>query len=670
MKMKRVLLYLILVLVGCKQRPMIADFKMFTNIDTALFTNDTLVMPMDLENVVDSGILIPSRNQCENGFFKFSFSIKNLGKSYYYKIYYRNNSYKIEEKIASTNYEASMNNFYGSWENIGGYKYIEYKGQEEDYLSINDSFRIAGNPRNEQKYFGKDPKDFIVNNDNIQKVIQSITNTKPWFDAVKLKAKNEGTPLKDQLYKDAIWVLNDMKNQTGTINNRWKRNPRTGMYEFLLVIVEAKHFEKLPENVRDMFTMKDNIFVDPFEFFKFKDSLKLAGVHLQKFDKFLKTTAVFNPGNGVFIDPTKQKTDKIDTSFYSNLCGNREAINRKAHFSQYFHTINKGYQLKNLPVVADVVDDSYTIDMFNENKTKLDGKRRLDYPANSDCPCKTVIPNKEENSITMINPGNLNPKDAKKQHVGICTRTGLTYGKYIAKIKFQEMLNSTNVWNGLTNAYWLVYQDNAPWNNRGDCKGEGYLNKDAVSTETAKRTPTTNYSEIDIEIVKDTKYWPKSSYGNKRTYQTEDGTKNGEIMVSCTNWDMGCKTPKKFDIGVFDVQYQDSKYMFHRWDWWYSAVTWKHAENDDELFKNDYYYYEIDWFPDRIVWKIGSELNKMRTIGALTNEYSQIPDNQMIAVITQEFHYAEWWPTMPFSQNDVPYPKNDLKGKVLGIWVE
>ena len=56
------------------------------------------------------------------------------------------------------------------------------------------------------------------------------------------------------------------------------------------------------------------------------------------------------------------------------------------------------------------------------------------------------------------------------------TRVGFTYGKFRGKIKFPVMLNEENIWNGLTYAFWLIYQDNHAWNNRRATEG-GYIDK-------------------------------------------------------------------------------------------------------------------------------------------------------------------------------------------------
>ncbi len=54
----------------------------------------------------------------------------------------------------------------------------------------------------------------------------------------------------------------------------------------------------------------------------------------------------------------------------------------------------------------------------------------------------------------------------------------------------------------------------------------------------------------------------------------------------------------------------------------------------------------------------------------MDNTVSAIPNNQMIAMVTQEWHHQDWWPLSPFKQNQLPFPKKDIIGKILEIEVE
>ena len=108
----------------------------------------------------------------------------------------------------------------------------------------------------------------------------------------------------------------------------------------------------------------------------------------------------------------------------------------------------------------------------------------------------------------------------------------------------------------------------------------------------------------------------------------------------------------------------------HRWDSWYQALTIKTAENDDDLFKKPFYWYEIEWTPNYIIWRIGPDKQHLRVVGYMDNTVTAVPDNQMILVVSQEFHDSQWWVPAPYDQRNIPYPKNPLTGKILAVEIE
>ncbi|MFZ4613119.1 MAG: hypothetical protein ACOYNH_05500, partial [Bacteroidia bacterium] len=79
---------------------------------------------------------------------------------------------------------------------------------------------------------------------------------------------------------------------------------------------------------------------------------------------------------------------------------------------------------------------------------------------------------------------------------------------------------------------------------------------------------------------------------------------------------------------------------------------------------------QIEWKPGEIIWRIGPDKNKLKEIGYMNDNYSSIPNNQMVLLVTQEYHQSSWWPPIPFKQEFIPYPKNDIIGKVFSVEVE
>ena len=54
----------------------------------------------------------------------------------------------------------------------------------------------------------------------------------------------------------------------------------------------------------------------------------------------------------------------------------------------------------------------------------------------------------------------------------------------------------------------------------------------------------------------------------------------------------------------------------------------------------------------------------------MDNNITSILNNPMIAVIRQEHHLSEWWPPIPFKQEYIPFPKNDIVVKLYELTIE
>jgi hypothetical protein len=382
----------------------------------------------------------------------------------------------------------------------------------------------------------------------------------------------------------------------------------------------------------------------------------------------LKTYAKLNLNTGIYVDLLKYKKSGVDRSDFNLNCGNSEQLFHEAHFEQLFHHIDHNFRLKNIPLISDVVEENYSQKEYNENKLKFkDSERINDFVHITDCPCKTVKSDTSSNILTIKNPGN--SKSFRKENVGVYSRMGFTYGKYIAKIKFPAIINKDNVWNGLTCAYWLIYQEgNGDWNNRSVCENTGYIPKSEVG-ETNVRVKTSAYSEIDFEILKCSKYWPENYYKGLMIAPKDNPVVDNDIVVTCTNWDLACPDPENYNIYAKKFKHDKQEYVAFRWDEWYKALTIKTSVNHDSIFARPYYY-EIEWAPESITWRIGKTRDNMRVVGYMDKTITKIPDNQMVVVFSQEFHYASWWPEAPFSQDDIPFPKNDISCQILDLQIE
>ncbi|MBA2610326.1 MAG: hypothetical protein H0U95_00040 [Bacteroidetes bacterium] len=652
---------------NCKRNSFeVEKFNPLSNYNTKK-NDSTFLITTDLSNSVLYGIEIPTVKQLPNGKFTFEFSIKNNGapQQFFYKLYYQNESYKWENGDS-----LDTENFYGSWDVVE----MEYKSTPiiEKELAVKDSFRIIGNPRDEKLYYGADPEKTFMNDSLLKGFIKKVNSESDWVESIKQKAIGNKISIEEQTYLEALWSIDNSFQTDSVYNNRYKRNPRMGNYKFLLVVCDGVGLSKIPDDVKSIGKKNEKgNFTNPFTYFLMNEGKNLEGTKVMLAKQQLAVSSSLDLGSGLYVDKLKINSSKINTSAFKPNCNTSETLRRTAHFSQYFHHINKTIEFVNVKEIRDVIAENFTREQYADLISSYGKSKNFihTYSSVTDCPCKTVTSDNDSKAITIFNPANA-PNEFKKEHVGVISRIGFTYGKWCAKIKFPKIMSKDNVWNGLTTAFWLIFQADSKWNMRRICKSDvGYIPKQFPDDEGSVKEarPQVTYSEIDFEILKESKYWTKSAYNNGDNYPKEDASKNNDLTICCTNWDMGCQQPKNYVIGAKKINVDGKEIEFCRWNYFNKLVTSKVSAPHEEVFNDDFYYFEIDWQPQRIIWRIGKDKNNLKEICSMNNEMTSIPNNQMLMVMSQEFHYQEWWPTAPFQQNYTPFPKNDLVGKLLEV---
>jgi hypothetical protein len=619
---------------------------------------------LDYSNAIDSGFVIPSVNQTTNGLFKFSFKVKNTTSSplhYYYKIIYRNESYKFNEVLddSKTYNRLAAENFYGSWENNDSVKTVLIDPSKNEIIV--DSFRIVGNPRNEKKYFGASI--LAPREKEVKDLAEYIRKDNQWFESIKLKAKKEKRSVEQQLLLDARYQL--MHNPHNENNQRFLCNPRTGDYSFYLLVYNDKSKTNVPAYLKHL-ESPDSIYIDPVYYLA---TSPVKGIKMLKFRETLHVKAKPDCGAGIYIDKS-DFPDSVTKKFYNPNCNSSEDLYHSAAFKQFVHKLPEGLVSPNIPVAADLQSADITMNDYKNYLSKYKPSDMLQKTnVATQCPCETVVSDKDKKEITMKTPG-IRRNLKVKENTGVMSRSGFTYGTYTFKVKMPELLNKNNLWNGLTNALWLVNQKNETWNQRRPCAGKGYIPKEEPGIENWRREKIVQYTEIDFEIRKAHPYWPKTSYSPEYPRPTTSEDNPGKIMVTCTNWDLACDDPPLFNSGAHSITHNGVEHVIHRWTHWYQALTSKYEADDDELFAGDYYYFQIEWKPQSITWRIGPEKNNLREAGYMDDSVSSIPNNQMLFVFTQEYHISEWWPESPQLQEYIPFPAKDIIGKILEVEID
>ncbi len=578
---------------------------------------------LDYTEAIDSGFTIPSARQVEGGRFTFSFQVadpEGRGRAFRYKLYYRNESYQMQDSLP----DGRMNplaeeNFYGSWESASEGFRTTAPTVGMDPLLVKDSFRIIGDPREEERFM------------------------------VDGKRK------------------------------RWARNPRVGSYAFLLVVVpgDAYATAAIPDAVARIGERQDGHFIDPFWYFLKGPGSHMPNVQVLRAQERLKVRARPPLGAGIYVE----EQEGLSTEAFSSSCGRSEELRKQAPFQQFIHYVDASTRFSNIPLIADVLGNAYTPDDHDFNRTFFPENRMVSLcPMTTKLPCETVRSDPENNTIEIHNPAST-PDRLRKENVGVRSRHGLLYGKYSVKCKLTPLLNDSDMWNGLTNAIWLIYQG-APGNYRRICTKDGYMENYWGGAQD-KRVPQVAYAEIDFEILKTPLYCPDATFpplapqqiampGRRANWQqpADRGIPKGMITVACTNWDMACHQPVKFAAGCNDIAHNGQAFSSHRWDDSYRALTQKRFEPDAELFRGDHYWFQIDWRPDEIIWRIGPELDQLREVGYMDSTVTSISNVQMLLIVTQEFHNTKWWPGSPYQQGYIPFAAKDYKGVIQDVIIE
>ncbi len=440
----------------------------------------------------------------------------------------------------------------------------------------------------------------------------------------------------------------------------WGRDPRVGLYSMLLVAIPESAFGgAIPEAARDIRKKEDGHFVEPYWFWLHGPGADLQGAIVKKMPDVFVLRSVADPARGIA------------------QCGSTSA-----DLEQFFNHIDPASRFNNIPVVADVLGNGFTPRDHDSAMcfTPTD-KWASTLPGIAAEPCKTVRYDSVQHALEIRNPSCADGL-LRKENVGICTRKRYTYGRFRVHARLSPLLNDSDLWNGLTNAIWLIGSDERTGQRRSCAGGYRPYGSD---TSSGYRVPYSGYAEIDFEIMKGMPLCPERSFPPIYPQQVTDRNdprswlrvlplevqqQRGKVAVACTNWDLACPDPPAFAIGCSDVSMGNRNFSAHRWDRDYRAVTEKSMEPDDELFGPEGYWFEIDWRPEEIIWRIGPSLEKLRVVGYMNSTMTSIPNVPMQLVVTQEFHNTDWWPGSPYAQGGIPFPQNDLVGRVFEVRVE
>jgi hypothetical protein len=435
------------------------------------------------------------------------------------------------------------------------------------------------------------------------------------------------------------------------------RDPRVGAYSLLVVALPEDEFLKhpLPAAIRDIRVREGDHFIDPYWYWLYGPGSRMAGVSTLLRKDVVRLRAAPDPAHGIHGDDTA------------------------AAFQHFRPHIDPASRFNNVPIAADVLGHEYGPRQHDSAWVFTPADKWIPtVPSACEAPCTSTRLNAHMKALEFRNRAGENG-GFRKENAGISTRRSFTYGRFLVHAQLSPLLNDSDMWNGLTNAIWLI-GSNLEYGQRRACTG-GY--RPYIEGLTSKPRETySSYAEIDFEIMKGMPLCPERAFPPiypqpvaapnawRRVMPAEVVAQRGNVAVACTNWDLACPDPPQFAIGCQDVLYNGQAFAAHRWDRDYRAVTEKSMEPDDALFGPNGYWFEITWRPDEIIWRVGPSPDELRVVGYMNSSMTSVPNTPMSLVVSQEFHNTRWWPGSPYEQGCVPFPSKDLVGRVFEVRVE
>ena len=445
---------------------------------------------LDYDDAFD-GFMLPSPKQSPDGFIA-NISLINPEKKeveYFLALFFQNESYKFNEVLENgEEHPFCTENFYGcpTEGNTCFHSSGNIPAGQDKNISI--PYRILGNPRNEAIYF------------------------------------------------------------SDSINERWKRNPRPGIYSMMLVVLPSASIHELPAWVKNKsFADSAGHLHNPYYYFLYGAGSKITGISVIMQDSLMHLKASVPLAKGTYYND-RLITDYTPPADMAKQC----ACDNDAAIEVFLHHIDTSVWMDNIPLTYDVVGDNYNQSQYFWNRAFYSREERIRLlPSVTDDPCRSAYYDSVNRRMTIVNPASTYGH-WKKQNAGIITRHGFSYGTYTVKCKLSRLLSDDGVWNGLTNAVWLITQSGEEWNFVRTCNTEGYMSSYGGG-DADTRVTQVGYSEIDFEILKTVPYCPSYSFPPIYAYhradplefnswmgQMPEAVENDRqnICVACTNWDM------------------------------------------------------------------------------------------------------------------------------------
>ena len=161
-------------------------------------------------------------------------------------------------------------------------------------------------------------------------------------------------PITTRKVKDQLRIVGNPRDEAIYEGDRWKRNPRVGNYQFMLVVCDEEGLAEIPDYVQHIgATDAEGRWVNPFGWFETHPS---KHIKICSSKRLLKARVVLDARYGIYVNDSEADSSK-DCD-----CGNSQNLYEHALYEQVYSHASQQFTLRNIPVIKDVVgDDPYTL---------------------------------------------------------------------------------------------------------------------------------------------------------------------------------------------------------------------------------------------------------------------------------------------------------------------
>ena len=598
-----------------------------------------------------------------NGFFHFSFELTSVPAGVTelsYIIFYQNKTYSFPNSNPR-----NSENFYGAWgwdeDDRPGLRTVSVTSPGTQV--VNDYFRIRGNPRNEDRYCNSCLDCVGVG------CLSCVNDCGGWVDN-----------------NYSSFSSGDGKRQ------RWKRLPRMGEYEFLLIVTlySEGNFPGQTYLINPSGLDSNGDLKSPFHW---KDIL------INSEDILLENTAVVEPANTITV-----KTDIHEVAMEAPIEPN--ADEPRSPFRRSGGNSGATSELrKKIPLQRDI--DTWTQLDYNWHTHFFHEEDLIDVIYNVDSNQDNENVEALDSSIFLRIPpaDNCMESPVKLEYASLQLRHGMTYGKYTIEMQFPKIYNPNGISRLIGSTFWFTQFQEEPAM-RYFCNSLGKHIDFDFNIEATPSAPEpygsyygdpSLYPELVQFLPSETKQFNIADWNTYTDLLPLEERDKIEILMSysddgCGDVDLDPIGGESFlldvvppENGFLDLQQIrlgvagegnngfKTNYVYNRNIPGEENTIIDAEIDDDDIFRDDpreSYFYQFEWTVDGIYFRMGPSLGDLVLVSYITDEYMTIPNVPLTMLIDLRYWSRGAVPWYRHGSQFIPFHTRPISGRLKRVIIE